>query len=129
MNKVLSTTKWVGLINKKEFVKLVLNENSKTFVVYVAFFNLASKIYSNRKAQIGSLLKEEVKIPNKYSDFTNIFSKKKALVIPECIKLNELVINLEHGKQLTYGSIYSLGPMEIELLKTYIEIYLKTGFI
>lgn len=33
--KALLTTKWVELIIKKKFVKTVLNEKSKTFVVYI----------------------------------------------------------------------------------------------
>ena len=34
--KTFSTTKWAELINKKEFAKAVLDENSKTFVLHVA---------------------------------------------------------------------------------------------
>ena len=58
-----------------------------------------------------------------------MFSKEKALVLPECSELNEHAINLEDGKQPPYRPIYSLSPVELETLKTYIEIYLKTGFI
>lgn len=36
---------------------------------------------------------------------------------------------LKNGKQLPYKLIYSLGPVELEILKTYIKIHLKTGFI
>ena len=42
-------------------------------------------VHSDRDAQIASLLMEEVKILDKYSDFVNIFSEKKALVLPERI--------------------------------------------
>ena len=51
------------------------------------------------------------------------------MVLPERTKLNEHAIDLEDGKQPPYGSIYSLGPVELETLKTYIETHLKTGFI
>ena len=34
--EALLTTKWVELIEKKEFAKAALDEESKTFVVYVA---------------------------------------------------------------------------------------------
>ena len=47
----------------------------------------------------------------------------------ECTKLNEHAINLKDSKQPPYGPIYSLGPVELETLKTYIETHLKTGFI
>ena len=127
--KALPTTKRVKFIDKKEFAKAALDENSKTFVVYVTSFNLVLGIYPDREAQIASLLTEEVKIPDEYLDFIDVFSKKKALVLPERTELNEHAINLEDSKQPPYGPIYSLGPVELEILKTYIETYLKTGFI
>ncbi len=34
--EALPTTSWVKLINKREFTKAALDENSKTFVVHVA---------------------------------------------------------------------------------------------
>ena len=127
--KALPTTKRVELINKKEFAKTALDENSETFVVHVASFNLLPGIHPDRKAQIASLLTEEVKILEKYSDFTDVFSKEKTLVLPERIELNEHAVDLEDGKQPPYGPIYSLGPVKLETLKTYIETHLKTGFI
>ena len=75
------------------------------------------------------MLTEKVKILDKYSDFTNIFSEEKTLVLSECINLNKHGINLEDNKQLLYGPIYDLGLVELETLKTYIETHLKTGFI
>ena len=92
-------------------------------------FNLASGIHPDKKAQIASLLTKIVKIPDKYSDFTNVFSEEKALILPERTELNEHAINPENSKQLPYWLIYSLGPVELETLKIYIETYLKTGFI
>ena len=50
-------------------------------------------------------------------------------MLPEQTKFNEHTIKLKEGKQLPYGLIYNLGPIELETLKTYITIYLKTGFI
>ena len=127
--EALPTTKWLELINKKKFAKAALDENSKTFVIHVTSLNLTPGLHLNRTAQITSLLVKEVKIPDKYSDFANVFLKEKALVLPERTKLNKHVIDLEDGKQPPYELIYNLGPVELETLKTYIEIYLKTGFI
>ena len=107
----------------------MLDEKSETFIVHMVSLNLAPGIYPDRAAQIAFLLTEEVKIPDEYSDFTNVFSGKKTLVLPERTKLNEHAINLEDGKQSPYGPIYSLGLVELETLKTYIETHLKTGFI
>ena len=72
---------------------------------------------------------KEVTIPDKYLDFVNVFSEEKALVLPECTNINEHAIELENGKQPSYGSIYSLGLVELETLKTYIKTHLKTRFI
>ena len=127
--EALPTTKRVELIDKKEFAKAALDKNSETFVVHVASFSLIPGIHPEKKAQIAFLLTEKVKIPDEYSDFTDVFSKEKALVLPERTKFNEHAIDLEDCKQLPYGPIYSLGPVELETLKTYIETHLKTGFI
>ena len=127
--EALPTTKRVELIDKKEFAKAALDENSETFVVYVASLSLVPGIHLDRKTQIASLLTKKVKILDKYSDFTNVFSGKKALVLPECTEFNEHAIDLKDGKQPPYRPIYSLGPVELETLKTYIKTHLKTGFI
>ena len=96
--KALLTTKRVELINKKDFAKAALDEKFETFVIHMASFNLAPGIHPDREAQIVSLLIEEVKIPDEYSDFTNVFLEEKALVLPERTELNEHTINLEDGK-------------------------------
>ena len=127
--KTLPTTKWIELIDKKEFAKAVLDENSKTFVVYVAFLSPVPGIYPDKEAQIASLFNKKDKIPDKYLDFVNVFLEKKTLVLLERTKLNKYTINLEDGKQPPYGLIYSLGPIKLETLKIYIKTYLKTGFI
>ena len=75
------------------------------------------------------MLTEEVKIPEEYLDFTDVFSEEKALMLPEQTEFNQHVIELKEGKQPLYEPIYSLGPVELETLKTYIKSDLKTGFI
>ena len=127
--EALPIIKQIELINKKEFAKVVLDENSETFVTHVVSLNLAFGIHPNRAVQIVSLLTKEVKIPDKYSDFANVFSEKKVLVLPGRTELNKHAIDLENGKQLPYGLIYRLSLGELETLKTYIEIHLKTEFI
>ena len=62
---------------------MALDENAEIFVVYIASLNLVPGVYSDRKAQIAFLLTEKVKIQDKYSDFVNVFSEKKALVLPK----------------------------------------------
>ena len=125
--EALLYTKQIELINKKEFAKAALDENSETFIMHVASLDLG--IYPDREAQIVLLLIKKVKILDKYSDFIDVFSEEKALVLPKRTNINKHVIKLEDGKQPSYGPIYSLGPVELEILKTYIETHLKTGFI
>ena len=127
--EALPTSKQVKLIDKKEFAKAALDKNFETFVVHIASLNLVPGIHPDRKAQIASLLNKEVKILEEYLDFANIFLEEKALVLPECIKLNQHAINLENGNQPPYRLIYSLGLVELETLKTYIKIHLKTWYI
>ncbi len=43
--------------------------------------------------------------------------------------INKHTIELIDGKQPPYGPNYTLSPVELETLKTYIETHLKTGFI
>lgn len=70
-----------------------------------------------------------IKISTNYSDFADVFFKEKVLVLPEQTELNKHAIELDNGKQPLYKLIYSLGPMELKTLKTYIETYLKIEFI
>ena len=48
--KALPTTQQIELIDKKEFTKAALDENSETFVVYVASLNLVLGIHPNKEA-------------------------------------------------------------------------------
>lgn len=64
-----------------------------------------------------------------YSDFANIFFKKLVTVLPKHTKINIYTIDLKQGKQLPYRSIYILGSIKLEILKTYIKNNLANGFI
>ena len=86
-------------------------------------------IHLARKAQLALLLTKEVTVPVEYSDFADVFLEKSANVLPERTEANEHAIKLEEGKQPPYGPIYSLGPVELETFKTYIETNLVNGFI
>ena len=68
-------------------------------------------------------------MPTEYLDFADVFLEKSANVLPKRTGVNEHAIKLEEGKQPPYGPIYSLGPVELETLKTYIEINLLNSFI
>lgn len=72
---------------------------------------------------------EKVAILTKYLEFANVFAKKSAAELSEHSQSNQHLINLELYKQLPYGLIYSLGPIELKILKNYIEINLVNSFI
>ena len=98
--KALPTTKQVKLINKKEFIKAALNKNSETYVIHVVILETLLSgllIYSDRKAQIASLLTKEVKISAKYFDFSDFFSEEKASVLLKQTKLNQYPIKLQQA--------------------------------
>ena len=127
----LPTTKRVQIINRKKVVKVALDPNKEVFVVHVATITSKMAIYLARQAQIASLKAEEafVTVPKEYSDYTNIFSEKLAAVLPEHTEINTNAIDLEKGKQPPNGPIYSLRPMKLKILKTFIETNLANSFI
>ena len=134
--EALPTTKWVDLIDKKEFAKGVLDEEFKTFVVHVALLEILSrstkmKMHPSQAAQIATLKQDEAltKVSSKYADYTNVFLFDLVMELPENTGINEHAIKLEKEKQPLYRPIYSLEPVELGTLKTYIKIHLKTGFI
>ena len=49
--------------------------------------------------------------------------------LSEHTKMNDHAIKLEEDKQLSFGPIYSLRSIELEILKTYIKTSLANGFI
>ena len=130
----LPTTQRVELIDKKEFAKTAFDEESKTFVVHVAALEASLAgitIHPSRKAQIAALIQVETptKVSTEYADYADVFSFDLAMELLENTGINKHAIELQNGEQPPYRPIYSLVPVELETLKTYIETHLKTGFI
>ena len=88
-------------------------------------------IHPSRAAQIAALKQDEAptKVSSKYADYADIFSFNLAIKLPENTGINKHAIKLRDGKQSVYSPIYSLRPVELETLKTYIKTHLITGFI
>ena len=96
--KALPITKRVEIIDRKEFAKAALDEHVEAFVVYVTSLSLNSMlIHPAREAQIALLVAEEVKIPTKYSDFSDVFLEEKASILPKATELNQHAIKLQKG--------------------------------
>ena len=88
-------------------------------------------IHPSRAPLLAALQQDKAptEIPSEYADYADVFSFDLAMELPENTGINEYAIELVEGKQPPYGPIYSLSPVELETLKTYIETHLKTGFI
>ena len=86
-------------------------------------------IHPSCQAQVAALTNEETVILDEYCDFSNVYSLDSTAELPEYTRINDHPINLLDNKQLHYGPIYNLGPVELEKLKTYIKANLASGFI
>ena len=131
-NEALSTTKQVQIVDPKKFVIAALDVDSKTFVVHVAIREREEMpVHSKKQALVGALLFDEAptEVPAEYSNYSNVFSAENAAELLENIGMNEHAIKLEESKQPLFGPIYNLGPIELEILKTYIKTNLANGFI
>ncbi len=131
--KVLPTTKQVELIAKKEFAATALDQEHEAFVIHVTGLSVDSgdEVHPLRRAQIAHLKVDETptKVPSEYADFADIFSPKLVAELSEHTEINDHAIGLVDDWQPPYGPIYSLGPVELETLKTYIKNNLASGFI
>ena len=92
-------------------------------------------VYSKKQAQIETqvraLLFNEAptEVSAEYFNYSNVFSAEYVAELPENTGMNEYAIKLEEGKQPLFGPIYSLGLVELEILKIYIKTILANGFI
>ena len=67
-------------------------------------------------------------VPSQYHDFADVFSKSKADSLPEH-RPYDLKINLEDGAQPPLGPIYSLSPLELEVLHKFLDENLVVDLI
>jgi len=67
-------------------------------------------------------------VPPEYRDYADVFSKAKASELPPHHDY-DLKIDLEEGTSPPLGTLYSLSPVELSALRTFIDKNLNTGFI
>ena len=86
-------------------------------------------VYPSRAPLLAALQQDKAltKIPLEYANYANVFSPDLAMELPENTSINKHAIKLSEGKQPPYDPIYSLGPVELKMLKAYNETHLKTG--
>ena len=106
--EVLSTTKRVELVGKKEFASAAFDPEHETYVVHVVSLSstpLTSlkspplNVHPSRRPQKSGLIAKEAltKVPAKYSDFADVFSPDLAFELPEYTGINDHVIELVEG--------------------------------
>ncbi len=131
--EVLPTKRRVELIGKKEFAPAALDLEDEAFIVHVTALSvdLVDEVHPSKRAQIAHLKADEAptKVPSKYADFADVFSPKLNAELPKHTGINDHTIELVDDWQPPYGTIYSLGPVELETLKAYIKNNLANGFI
>lgn len=93
--------------------------------------HLEKQILIRAEAQIEALLfdKALIIVPAKYFRYSNVFLVENAMELPEYIGMNNYTSKPEEGKQLFFSPIYSSKPVELETLKSFIEITLANNFI
>ena len=132
------TTKRVELVGKKEFAAAALDPESETFIVHVVSLSSDSlpissllNVHSSWSPQISGLIAEEAptKVFDKYSDFADVLSSDLAFELPKHIRINDHAIKQVKDQKPIYEPIYSLGPVELEILKAYIKTNLANVFI
>ena len=64
-----------------------------------------------------------------YFDYSNDFLAENIPELLKHIKINDYVIELEKSKQPSFSLIYSIGLVELEILKIYIKTNLVISFI
>ncbi len=100
--EALPTARRRGLIDKHEFAKAALGENSETFVVHVAALEApepAMSIHPSRAPLLAALKqnKTPTEIPSEYADYSDVFSFDLAMELPENTSINEYAIELVEG--------------------------------
>lgn len=106
-----------------------LNLGKKAFLVHMAYLRAIISIYLAAEAQIPSLVNKKINILFESLDFVDVFLKKLVAKLFKHFDINKYLIHLGLGKQLPYSPIYSLEPVKLEILKTFIKINLANSFI
>ena len=117
---------------KKRVVIATLDSERETYVVHVAFLGSTPlNVYPSWRPQISGLIAKEVstKVFDKYANFMNMFFPDLASKFFEHSGINNHAIKLVNSQQPPYKLIYSLGPVKLETLKTYIKTNLANNFI
>jgi len=113
----------ISLINAAAFVRACSLEGSTKYQLQLRPANSAKA----RSASTSTPLDLNI-VPPEYHDYMDVFSKAKASELPLHHDY-DLKIELEEGTSPPLGTLYSLSPVELSTLRTFIDENLNTGFI
>jgi len=113
----------ISLINAAAFVRACKLEGSTKYQL-----QLRPSDSANACSSSASTLPDLDIVPPEYLDYADVFSKAKASELPPHRDYN-LKIDLEEGTSPPLGTLYSLSPVELSALRTFINKNLNTGFI
>ena len=92
------------------------------------------EIFAVTMADINKALAEKprtdpaTKVPREYHDLLSVFSKKDSEKLPDRRPYDHK-IQLEEGKQPSFGPLYGMSLNELKVLRKYLEDNLSKGFI
>lgn len=92
---------------------------------------LKKQVQIQDKAQIRALIFDDASIIILVEcfNYNNVFLVEYVVELSKHTRMNNYSIKLKEGKQLSFSPIYSLEPIELETLKTYIKTNLANDFI
>jgi len=113
----------ISLINAAAFVRACKLEGSTKYQLQLHPCDTAKA----RSSSTSTLPDLDIVFPE-YRDYADVFSKAKASELPPH-RDYDLKIDLEEGTSPPLGTLYSLSPVELSALRTFIDENLNTGFI
>jgi len=113
----------ISLVNSVAFKRACKLEGSIRFLL-----QLLPSEEAKARSSSGSFPSELTSVPPEYRDYADVFSKAKASELPPH-RDYDLKIDLEEGASPPLGTLYSLSPVELSALRTFIDENLATGFI
>ena len=119
---------------QEKWLKVVVNMSNLSITEY--FIDLADLVTNmeNYAVHMNSLYYDKKDnnvydaLPPKYHDFADIFQAADKQSIPKR-GLHDHAIDLEPGQQPPFGKLYSMSPVELNVLKVYLNNAVKAGII
>jgi len=123
VDTLVCTPPHISLINAATFMHACKLEGSTKYQLQLRPSDSAKACSSSTSTPLDLDI-----VPPEYRNYVDVFSKAKASELPPHCNYN-LKIDLEEGTSPPLGTLYSLSPVELSALQTFINENLNTGFI